>query len=146
MFINKSKKANKLTPKAQVPYISELTQLHSVAPEGWASNYKAMISNILPTYSLGICSEIVLMWMPPNLTKEKTTLAHAMVWCRQATSLYLNQCRARFMSTYAMASISHNEILTNVEILCSKFPKSVILSNTLLNDGNSLVARSTGLW
>ena len=44
--------------------------------------------------------EIVLRWMPENLTLAKSTLVQVMAWCHQATSHYLSQCWPRSMSPY----------------------------------------------
>ena len=45
---------------------------------------------------------IALRWMPHDFTDDKPTLVQVMTWCRQATSLYLNQCRSDiYDQTYA---------------------------------------------
>ena len=48
----------------------------------------------------GICYEIVLRWMPIDLTDDKSTLVQVMAWCRQATSHYLSQCWPRSLLPY----------------------------------------------
>ena len=40
--------------------------------------------------------------MPQNLTDDKSTLAQVMVWCRQATSHYMNQCWPRSPTPYGV--------------------------------------------
>ena len=40
--------------------------------------------------------------MPQDLTDDKSTLAQVMAWCRQATSLYLNQCWPRSPTPYGI--------------------------------------------
>ena len=47
-----------------------------------------------------ISCKIVLKWMPMDLTDGKSTLVQVMVWCRQATSHYLNHCWPRSLSPY----------------------------------------------
>ena len=51
----------------------------------------------------GISYEIVLRWMPLDLTDDKSALVHVMAWCHQATSHYLSQCWPSFMSPYGVA-------------------------------------------
>ena len=46
----------------------------------------------------GISYEIALIWMPLDLTDEKSTLVQVMAWCRQSTSHYLSQCWPKSMS------------------------------------------------
>ena len=48
----------------------------------------------------GFSCKIVLIWMPPDLTDDRSTLVHVMAWCRQATSHYLSQCWPRSLSPY----------------------------------------------
>ena len=40
----------------------------------------------------GISDEIVLRWMPKDLTDDTSTLVQVMAWCHQATNHYLSQC------------------------------------------------------
>ena len=40
---------------------------------------------------LGNSWEIALGWMSLDLTNDESTWVHVMVWCRQATSHYMNQ-------------------------------------------------------
>ena len=40
----------------------------------------------------GIFCEIVPIWMSVDLTDDKSVMVQAMVWCRQVTNHYLNQC------------------------------------------------------
>ena len=44
----------------------------------------------------------VLRWMPQDLTDDKSTVVQVMAWCRQATSLYLNQCWPRSPTPYSV--------------------------------------------
>ena len=53
---------------------------------------------ILLTGGWSISCEIVLRWMPLDLTDAKSTLVQVMAWCRQATNHYRSQCRPRSMS------------------------------------------------
>ena len=56
---------------------------------------------IIQCGSFGTGCEIPLRWMPLNLTNVK--LGQAMVWCRQAQSLYPNQCWPRSLTQYDIA-------------------------------------------
>ena len=42
----------------------------------------------------------VLLWMPQDLTDDKSALVQIMAWCRQTTIHYLNQCRPRSPSSH----------------------------------------------
>ena len=44
----------------------------------------------------------VLRWMPQDLTDDKSRFVQLMVWCRQATSHYLNQCWLSSLSPYGV--------------------------------------------
>ena len=64
----------------------------------WSLGVEAIILSIifkliLENSSLGIRCEIALRWIPKNLTNEKSTRVQVMVWSRQASIYYLNQCR-----------------------------------------------------
>ena len=41
--------------------------------------------------SLDTCCEISLRWLPLSPVNEKSTFVQVMVWCRQATNIYLSQ-------------------------------------------------------
>ena len=43
-----------------------------------------------------------LLWMPQDLTDDKSTLVQVMAWCRQATSPYLSQCWRSSLSPYGI--------------------------------------------
>ena len=51
---------------------------------------------------LGISCELALIWMPLDLTDEKSPLVQVMAWCRQAKSHYLNQWWPRSLSPYGV--------------------------------------------
>ena len=78
----------------------------------------------------GIFYEIVLRWMPPDLTDDKLTVVQIMAWCRQAPSHYLSQCCPDLCRQ--MASLGRNEfwIIYLQETLHSPFRR---LANTLLS-------------
>ena len=48
---------------------------------------------------------IAFIWMPQNLTNEKSTLIQVMAWCRQAASQYLSQLWHRSLSP------GHNKLI-----------------------------------
>ena len=51
-----------------------------------------------------LCVHIIaLAWRLRDLTDDKSISAPVMVWCHQATSLYLSQCWPRFMSKYGVS-------------------------------------------
>ena len=79
--------------------------VNSLAPGRYGCYLKLVISNSSRINILRISSEIVLRWMPQDLTDDKSTLVQVMAWCRQATSHYLNQCWPR-----SMASLGHKEL------------------------------------
>ena len=49
-----------------------------------------------------ISSEIALRWTSLDLSDNKSTLVQVMVWCRQASSHYLNQCWPRSLPPYGV--------------------------------------------
>ena len=75
----------------------------SLAPEVCGTNFKNVILKLIICNSnLATQSLIALMWMPQNLTDEKSTLVEVMAWCCQATSHYLSHCWPRSMSPYGI--------------------------------------------
>ena len=50
----------------------------------------------------GISCEIALIWMSVDFTDDQSTLVQVMTWCRQATSHYLSQYWARFLSPHGI--------------------------------------------
>ena len=77
--------------------------INSLAPHWrYASNFKSITFKLITqNSSLGTCCES-LVWIPENLTYEKSTLAQVMAWCHQVTSRYLSQCWPRSVSTYGV--------------------------------------------
>ena len=57
---------------------------------------------IIENSSLSTRGEITQRLMPQTLIDKKSALVRVMVWCRQATSHYLNQCWPRSMSPYGI--------------------------------------------
>ena len=77
--------------------------LNSLAPRRVEWNCRAVIFKlILMIDGWGISWEIVLTWMPQDLTDDKSTLVQVMAWCHQATSHYLNQCWPSALSPYGV--------------------------------------------
>ena len=68
---------------------------------------------IIQSSSFGTRWEIALTWKPQNLTNEKSTYVHVMVWCHQLTSHYVSHCWPRSMafpmvrSVYKSSYIQH---------------------------------------
>ena len=77
--------------------------VNSLAPGRFQFNFrKAIFKLILVDGGWGISYEIVLRWMPLDLTDDKSTLVQVMAWCHQASSHYLSQCWSRPMSPYGV--------------------------------------------
>ena len=70
----------------------------------------------LVTDSWVISCEIPLCQMSLNFTDVKSTLVQVMVWCRQATSHYLNQCWPRSMSPYGVTGPQCVKAILNLSI------------------------------
>ena len=79
------------------------TCLNSLAPRRCGCYLKSVIFKLVSMINiLSISYEIVLRWMPQDLTDDKSTLVQVMAWCHQATTHYLNQCWTRSMSSYGI--------------------------------------------
>ena len=60
---------------------------NSLSPERFEQNFTYVIFKLISvTYVWGISCKIALIWMPLDLTDDKSTLVQVMAWCRQATS------------------------------------------------------------
>ena len=69
---------------------------NSLAPGRFQFNFRKVIFKLTSVNGgWGISYEIALIWMPQDLTDDKSTLVQVMAWCRQATSHYLSQCWPR---------------------------------------------------
>ena len=56
----------------------------------------------LVTDSCDISNEITLRWTSLDLSDDESRLVQVIVWCRQATSHYLNQCWPKFLPPYGV--------------------------------------------
>ena len=66
--------------------------LKSLAPGRCESSFRNMLSKlIVQISSKDTCYEIILCWMPQNLTIKKSQLIQVMDWCSQATNYHLSQ-------------------------------------------------------
>ena len=64
--------------------------LNSLAPGKFELNFRYLILQIISVIDgWGISCELALRGMPLDLTDDKSTLVQVIVWCRQATSHYL---------------------------------------------------------
>ena len=64
-------------------------------------NFKSIIFELVTQTSIfGPHCEMVLRWVPQNLTNQKSTMVQVMAWCHQATSHDLRQCGFRSMLPY----------------------------------------------
>ena len=74
---------------------------NSLAAVKFEWNFRYVIfKQILVIDGWDISCEIALIWMSLDLTDDQSTSVQVMAWCRQATSHYLNQCWASFLSPY----------------------------------------------
>ena len=72
---------------------SSICSVNSLAPGKFEWNFRYLIFQIISVIDgWGISCELALRWTSLNLTDDKSTLVLVMVWCHQATSLYLSQC------------------------------------------------------
>ena len=74
---------------------SNLIIISMVAGRFEGSFRQIIFQLILLIDSWAIWSEIVLRWMPQDLTDAKPLLVWVMAWCHQAASHYLSQCWPR---------------------------------------------------
>ena len=107
-------------------------QINSLSP----GKFRYVIFKLTSMFnSWSITSEIVLRWMPQDLTDDKSTLVQAMAWCYQATSHYLNQCWPRSMSPYG---ITRPQWVNSWDITCETVLRWVSLD---LSDDNSTLVQ-----
>ena len=100
-----------------------------LAPGKFQFNFrKSIFKLILVNGGWGISYKIALIWMPLDLTDDKSTSVQVMAWCRQATSHYLSQCFDPDLCHH-MASLGLNELSKEIfhhQVNCLK-------SSNLLN-------------
>ena len=75
--------------------------------------FLTVLQLIIQNSGLGTWCEVYFMWMPQNLTNEKSTLVQVMAWCHQATSHYLSQCWPRVLLNRGWADLTY--CITNSE-------------------------------
>ena len=80
---------------------------NSLAPGGLHCSLKLVNFKLISTTNCIFC-EIVIRWVPRNLTDHLSTLVQAMAWCHRATSHYLSQCWPRSLRHM---SLGHNELI-----------------------------------
>ena len=91
--------------------------MNSLSLEDAAIIFKLITQNS----SLGPCCDIVLRWMPQDLTNEKSTLFQVITWCCQATSHCQNQCRPKSKSSYGITRQQCvNSTWLGVQYMCHK--------------------------
>ena len=77
---------------------------NSLAPVRSECHSKNIIFHLVLLIDIFRCPHgNALRWMPQDLTDDKSTLVQVMVWCRQATSHYLNQCWLSSLSPHGVA-------------------------------------------
>ena len=79
---------------------------HIGPQEIWLKFYKLINFKLLSRINiLSFSCEIVIRWMPQDLTDDKSALVQVMAWCCQATSHYLGQCWPRFPSPHGVTRL-----------------------------------------
>ena len=77
--------------------------VNSLAPGRPGCHFKTAIFNLVLLIGIFTSSkDNALIWMPRDLTDDKSTLVQVMAWCRQAASHYLSQCWPSSMSPYGI--------------------------------------------
>ena len=72
---------------------TNIHSFNSLAPGGFQINFRYVTFKLtLGNGGWGMSHEIVLRWMPLDLTDDMSTLLLLMAWCCQVTSHYLSQC------------------------------------------------------
>ena len=75
--------------------------INSLLRGRWGCNLELIILRFIwQIYIMSISCEIVIRWLPQDLTSDKSTLVQIMAWCCQATSHYLSQCWPRSLSPH----------------------------------------------
>ena len=106
-----------------------LTQL---APGRCGCYLKKVIFKLISRINiLSILCEIVLSWMPQDLTDDKSTLVQVMAWCRQATSHYLSQCWPRCLSPYG---ITRPQGVNTLDVIKSRPVHAYMSGNWVIMD------------
>ena len=62
--------------------------------------------------NLGTWCEIAVLWMPQNLTNEKSSLIQVMARCHQTTDPYLKQCWPRSPTPYHVITPQWDKCIT----------------------------------
>ena len=74
-------------------------RINSLAPGRPGCHFKTAIFNLVLLIGIFTLSkDNALIWMPRDLTDDKSTLVEVMAWCHQTTSHYLSQCWPRSLS------------------------------------------------
>ena len=77
--------------------------INSLAPGRPGCQFKTAIFNLVLLIGIFTSSkENALIWMPWDLTDDKSTVVQVMAWCHQATSHYLSQCWPSSMSPHGV--------------------------------------------
>ena len=111
--------------------------LNSLAPG--AFDYSLKLINFKPISTiiiLIIFCEIIIRWMPHDLTDDKSTLVQVMAWCHQATSHYLSLCWPRPMSPYGVSRPQWVKLWWTYDLCQYAF-------NTLRLDKMTIIFRTT---
>ena len=89
---------NMMRPRQRLPHVA-------IALEWYGRYYEYVtLQDILVIDVLSNSSEIVLRWIPQDITNYKSKLVQTMAWYRQATSQYLRQYWPRSLH---MAPLGH---------------------------------------
>ena len=92
------------TDKMKSPVLVPLSAVNSLAPGRSECDFENVIFNLVLLIGIFRSShDNALLWMPQDLTDDKSTLVQVMAWCRQATSHCLSQCWLSSLSPYGVA-------------------------------------------
>ena len=98
---------------------------------------------ILVIDGLDVQCQVALIWMSMDLTDDKSTLVQVMVWCRQATSHYLNQCWPRSTSPYGVTRPQWVNSLTPER--CGSDYKSNVFKIIIQNDNVKIIIQNSNM-
>ena len=88
--------------RQEIGYVT-MVDINSLAPGSEQDSKNAIFNLDLLIGSFRSFYDNALLWMPQDLTDDKSILVQVMAWCRQATSHYLSQCWLSLLSPYGVA-------------------------------------------
>ena len=97
-------------------YLGISVLMHGVLGDAAVIFHCTIVKQLCVTDILSISYEITLGWMTEDLRDDESTVAHAMAWCHQAPSHYLNQCWPKSVVAYGVARPQwvNDDLLSNL--------------------------------